>query len=298
MKYTKESLSFEQQADLLIRRGLLGERDQIIQRLEAVNYYRLSAYWHTFRIPDDKNEQLRDDTTLDMVWRRYRFDRQLRLLVMDAIERVEISIRTHIVNRHVMMHGPFGYLDGTTLPGLRGASHEKLLSKIRKEAEHSHEEFVRHYFSRYTSEKDLPLWMACELLTFGGMLTLFHGLNTKFKKEVAQAYGLNVPVIGSWLKALNQVRNTCAHHSRLWNRQFGIKPMIPFREKFPEWHEPVQINDERLFGILTILQYLLKQTAPQTEWSQRLKALLDQYNDVPKRFMGIPDNWLESPIWE
>lgn len=298
MRYTKLPLSFGDQAELIISRGLVAEKDELVRRLESVNYYRLSAYWYTFRIPDDPNDHLQEETKFEKVWARYRFDRQLRLLVMDAIERVEIAVRTRIVNRHTMVNGPFGYLDRANLPGMSVDTHRKLKDKIHREANHSHEEFVRHYFDKYTSETDLPLWMASELLTFGGTLTLFNGLSTRMKKDVAKDFDLNVPILGSWLGAINQVRNICAHHSRLWNREFGVKPMIPRQDSFPEWHTPVAITDERLFGILTVLHYLLRQVAPQSAWKQRLHSLFKDYPDVPLRFMGFPDNWEESPLWQ
>lgn len=298
MNYLKPPLSFDDQAALIISRGLVADRKELVARLRAVNYYRLSAYWYTFRIAGDNTERLQPGTSLDTVWRRYRFDRQLRLLVMDVIERVEIAIRTRIVNRHVMQYGSFAYLDRASLPGLSVENHRRLLEKVRTEAEYSHEEFVRHYLGKYTKESDLPLWMACELLTFGGMLALFNGLSTRMKKDVACDFGLNVPVLGSWLRAINQIRNICAHHSRLWNREFGIRPILPYKETFPDWYDPVRITDERLFGILTVLHFLLKRVAPQSQWRQRLAALLVEYSDIPLRFMGFPDNWKDSPLWQ
>lgn len=298
MKYPKPPLPFSAQADLLLERGLLADRDALIQKLQAVNYYRLSAYWHTFRDLAAPGERLLPGTTLDAVWRRYRFDRQLRLRVMDAIERVEIAIRTRIVNRHTLQHGAFGYLNRATLPGLSMSGHRTLIDKIRRESEFSHEDFVAHYQQKYTSETDLPLWMACELLTFGGTLTLFGGLSTRMKKDVAAEFGLNVPLLGSWLRAINHVRNICAHHSRLWNRELRIRPMLPYKETHPAWHHPVPIPDARLFGVLTVLHFFLRQVAPHSAWKQRLQYLLADYPDVPIRFMGFPDNWEESPLWQ
>jgi len=99
VKYQKHALSFTEQADRLLARGLVADRSELIDRLASVNYYRLSAYWYTFRIEGDPDERLIPGTTLATVWKRYVFDRQLRLLVMDAIERVEVAIRTQIVNR-------------------------------------------------------------------------------------------------------------------------------------------------------------------------------------------------------
>lgn len=298
MRYTKAAITFSEQADRLLERGLAADRGLLVERLKAVNYYRLSAYWYTFRIAGDAEERLMPGTTLVEVWDRYVFDRQLRLLVMDAVERVEVALRTQIVNQHVLSHGPFGYLDRGTLPGISVEAHRTLLEKVRNEAKNSREDYVRHYFGKYTTEHDLPLWIACELMTFGNMLALFMGLRTRAKKDVAQCYGLTVPVLGSWLKTLNQVRNICAHHARLWNRVYGVRAVMPDGSTHPDWHAPVSVDGERTFGILTVLYYLLKQVAPQSRWRDRLTALFDKHPDLPLRFMGFSKNWMDCPIWE
>ena len=297
MRYLKPALPFSEQADLLLQRGLLADRDELIARLKAVSYYRLSAYWHTFRQPGSDN--LRPNTTLDMVWDRYVFDRQFRLLEMDAIERVEIALRTQLVNQHTLKYGPFGYLDRANLPNMSADQHRTFLEKIRTEAQQSQEGFVQHFFAKYTSETDLPLWMACELMTFGGMLTLFRHVDTAIKRAIAAEYGIADKVLESWLLSLNYVRNICAHHARLWNRGLGIKQLaIPRAHKHPDWHSPVPIPSDRLFGVLTVLLYLLRQVAPQSHWKDRFQTLLAKHPDVPLRFMGFPDNWLDSPLWK
>ncbi len=298
MKYTKTSLSFTEQADLLLKRGLIANRNLIVDRLKAVNYYRLSAYWYTFRDPNGFDDKLLPNTSLKTVWRRYVFDRHLRFLVMDGIERVEIALRTQITNHFCLQYGPFGYLNRDNLPGLSVADHHKLLTKLGQEADASHEDFVRHYFKKYSSETDMPLWMACELMTFGTTFTLYRGLKSRMKKDIAKEYGIHAPVLSSWLRSLNQVRNICAHHARLWNREFGVKPLIPESKTFPEWHTPIRICNNKAFGILTVLYFLLKQAAPQSKWRNRLVNLFTEYNDVPKHFMGFPSDWAQSPIWE
>ncbi len=62
MKYTKPALTFEQQADQLIARGLRADRDQLVKRLEATSYFRLSGYLHSFRVPG--KDEYQDGTTL------------------------------------------------------------------------------------------------------------------------------------------------------------------------------------------------------------------------------------------
>ncbi len=280
---------------LLTSRGLLRDSREIADRLAAVSYYRLSAYWYPFRLSDDS---LRPGTSMETIWRRYTFDRQLRLLVLDAIERVEIAIRTLVVNQHSLLHGPFGYLDRMHLPNLTPADHGQLLRRTREEAGRSREDFVSHFFGKYTSETDLPLWMACELMTFGGLLTLFRGLATPLKQSIARAYGVSDTVLDSWLLAINQIRNICAHHARLWNRVLGVKPMIPRQRKNPDWHTPVAIPDDRIFGCLTVLRYLLRITAPTSQWQSRLQTLLSSYPEISTRDMGFPEHWTDSPLWQ
>ncbi len=102
MKYSKPAITFSDQAEQLLKRGLVAQDKQaVIEKLQAVSYCRLSAYWYPFRQPDGS---LAAGTSLEMVWRRYTFDRQLRLLVLDAIERVEIAVRSQVINRHSLEH--------------------------------------------------------------------------------------------------------------------------------------------------------------------------------------------------
>ena len=96
----------------------------------------------------------------------------------------------------------------------------------------------------------------------------------------------------------SDLRNICAHHARLWNRGMENKsPTIPRARKNPDWHSPVPITGDRIFGVLTVLHYLLRQVAPQSKWKHRLAALFAEYPDIPIRFMGFPGNWTTSPLW-
>lgn len=291
--YTKPPLTYEQQADQLLKRGLIADKQELINKLQSVSYYRLSGYWHIFRNPDDT---FKPNTSLEQIWKRYTFDRQLRLLVMDAIERVEISVRTKVVYRLSHQYGAFGYTQSSTLPKLSNGDFSRLIHDIEKEWSRSKEAFLQHYRSTY-QEKHLPLWMAAEVMAFGTMLTMFRGLEQRLKQHIACDYGISDSVLQSWLIAINGTRNICAHHGRLWNRELGYKPLIPRQNKHPQWHSPVSVPDNRIFAILTILRYMIRLIAPQSRWQNRLEDLLHRYPDIPLSSMGFPANWKECPIW-
>jgi len=285
MIYSKPALSYDEQADLLISRGLIADRQILIERLRSVNYYRLSGYLHTFRIIDSEGNRLDTylpGTDFNLVWRRYVFDRQLKLLILDGIERIEIAIKTRITHDFCKKYGAFGYLEHKNLPRLKAKQHEEFLERIQEETSRSREDFVTHFFDKYGDQhKFLPLWMAVEIMSYGTVLTLFHGMAESQLKPIARGFGLKLPLLDSWITTLNYIRNICAHHGRLWNKELGVKPKIPLKEFYPDWHIPVNTPANRIFSVLTILHYFLRYIAPQSRWPARLKALLAEFPEIP-----------------
>jgi abortive infection bacteriophage resistance protein len=298
MNYAKPALTFAQQAALLQSRGLIAASVADIEaRLQAVSYYRLSAYWHPFRRPD---ESLLPGTILEQVWRRYVFDRHLRLLVMDAVERVEVALlRTRMVEQFTVAYGPFGHRQWRNFkPDFAPADHTKLLLDIDQSAARSREVFVEHFRAKYTAEPHLPLWMAAEIMTFGQLFTFFRHLNRTEQQRLAAPFGLLPPVLESWLHTLNYVRNTCAHHARLWNRELPIRPRVPDRRHQPDWHVPAPPANDRIYVVLLLLRHLLRHVAPQSRWVDRLHKLLTDYPEIPIVSMGFPANWPACPLWK
>lgn len=274
---------------------MAGDRALLVHRLQTVGYYRLCAYWHPFKQADDT---FQPGTTLDVVWNRYTFDRQLRLSVMDAIERVEVAIRTVLLTELAMVGGPFVHLDAGRFPGVRPEKHTRFVDSLREEAQRSNEVFVAHFRSTYDEFPDLPIWAAAEIMSFGTMLTLFNMSSNRVQKAIARRYGLTGRVLGSWLLTLNYTRNLCAHHSRLWNRALALKPLLPDEKLDPHWHAATPVKNDRIFAVLTLLHYLVRQIAPQTKWRERLFKLFDRSAGIPLKPMGIPDDWRTHELWK
>lgn len=257
MQYAKPALTFEQQADLLLRRGMSGDRDLMIARLACVNYYRLSGYWYPFRSATD---QFVPGTSFDEIWNRYAFDRQLRLLVIDAVERVEITVRTLLAYEHAHAHGPFAYAEEPrTMPNLDAAELGDFLTRVAEEADRSREPFVSHFKQKYGNcHQYLPVWEATEIMAMGTLVRFFTGATPGVKAAVASRFGVPETVLRSWLLALNAARNISAHHGRMWNRVPGVKPYVPRCHQYPDWHRPVKIENDMVFGLLTICRYCLR----------------------------------------
>lgn len=292
MEYTKPPLSYESQADLLLERGMVAERDLLIERLSRVSYYRLSGYWHPFK--DKDTDLFRGGVDFETVWRRYTFDRRFRLLVLDAIERVEVHLRSRLAHELSCLQGPSGYEDAANLPGLTREGHAAFIEKAEASFNRSKEQFARHYRSKYSDSHPLPpYWALVETFDFGTTSKLFGACPKAVQSAIAAELGVKVPVLRSWIQTINTVRNVCAHHSRLWNRVLGFKPKIPAGDS--RWTH-ARIRNDKVYVVLALLRQLLRAIAPQSDWEGRLKGLLREYPDIPLRSMGFPEDWETSEL--
>lgn len=291
--YDKPPLTAGQQADLLISRGLqVKDRKKLVALLENISYYRLSAYLYPFRIPG--REIYRDGTSFDGIYRRYAFDRRLRILIFDALERIETALKARIISVFVANHGAFGYLQKSNFNSFEDKNFEKFLSSIDDEVRRSKEIFVAHFRMKYANEH-LPLWMVAEIVSFGTIFTMYRNMNHREKKEVASSFDLPVAILESWLHTMNHVRNICAHHARLWNRRLGIIPKRPNGKNFSEWAD---LDNEKPFFVLLMLSYLLKFCASTTNWHTRIEALVKEFESLPLERIGFIKDWQQHSLWK
>lgn len=299
MKYSKPPLTFEQQADKLIRRRLVADRGLLIQRLESTSYFRLSGYLHPYRQPGTNH--YREGTTLDEVWQVCLFDQRLRTLLLDAIEAIEVFARTQLAYHFAHHHGPFSYHDPKCLPHLSRSAFLNWQRKLDDQVDRSlksKEEFLVHFFNRYGDEHTRPpIWGLIELMDFGSTLTFYRGIDHRIKQAIAAKAGVPDRVFGSWLLSLNTVRNRCAHHLRLWKWTLGNPVLLPNARKYPNWHDADLPNNQ--IGIVLILcRHLLNRISPTNHWTERVLAHFAEFPQIHESPMGLPSDWRNHPLWK
>jgi abortive infection bacteriophage resistance protein len=228
-------------------------------------------------------------------------------------KRIEIALRVDLshclgkVDRFAYMnpaifHNTFAS-DVSLDSGL--TKHHEWLVKHAKLINRSREEFIKHNKQKYGLP--LPIWVACEVWDFGCMSTLFAGLTTEMQDNIAAAYGVSDGrVFASWLRSLNYLRNVCAHHSRLWNRNVVDQPKLPAVGEVPALDgfqgNPNASLRARPFVLLCICQHLMTVINPSSGWGQRLVSLLQR--DFPDlrhvgltlNGMGVDASW-EQRAW-
>lgn len=289
MKYGKPPLIYSDQLNLLISRGLdCPDHNRALQWLKHIGYYRLSAYFLPFRISG--TDSFRPGTTLADIVDLYKFDSSLRLLTLQALDRIEVGVRAAITYHLAHDLGVFGYANPASFSPKY--NHSRLMQTLADEESKSTELFVRHYRGKYTSERHLPVWMATELLSFGALSTMYSYLKGNVRKKIAQEFGQPEPIFTSWLHTLTAIRNVCAHHNRLWNRELSVKPLMLY-----SWRA-TNIDNRRYYAIALVIQSLLSRIAPSTQWKERLKAQFRSHPAIDLSAMHFPSNWQNMPPWD
>lgn len=318
MKPLKPWVSFAQQLELLQARGLEVEnRDAALDYLERLGYYRLSGYWYPLRAIDPEASAARGHVVrldsfapgsrFEDVVRLYVFDKKLRLLALDALERIEMAVRVDVAHRlgqrdprahenPACLHGNFakkqiakGRPDaGKTHHQVWLTKYQSLLHRARKEP------FVVHHQQQYGA---LPIWAAVEVWDFGLLSKLFAGMQHADQQHIASLYGASDgQTFAQWLRSLNFIRNVSAHHSRLWNINVVERSAVPA-------HWPVGLDNARPFFYFCLMRQLLRVICPRSTWGQRVADLLEKefpHTDGTRLSltdMGAFAGWADAVPW-
>ena len=216
--------------------------------------------------------------------------------MLDAIERGEVSIRTQFAHRLSLRHGTHPHL----IPNLfhNPQRYNYALSKLEQEVKQSGEEFIKHLAQKYV-EPLPPIWAMVELMSLGQLSQWYDNLQDRQdRKAIADTYDIDEKNLRSFLHHLTTVRNHCAHHARVWNREYTVTLKIP--NKRPNTlltsfnHE--KASERRIYNTLVLLAYLMDKISPDNLWKQRLFNLLNEHS-VNTKVMGFPNNWRELQIW-
>lgn len=298
MKFTKPALSIADQIALLERRGMvIPDRARAEHYLRHISYYRLRAYWLPFEQPAPVNgdHMFRGGTSFEDTLALYVFDRHLRLLVMDAVERIEVSLRGAWAHHLAVKYGPHGYIDAAHYG--RTDHYAKALAGLIEEIERSRDTFIVHYKTKYDDPALPPVWMAAEVMSLGQLSKWLGNLKLRADRQaIAKPYGLDESVLVSLAHHLAHVRNICAHHGRLWNKQFTVTMAVP--------NSPGALKlamnpnaTRKLYNTLAIIGYLIGIIAPGTEWRKHLVELLATCPLAEPTAMGFPADWAGRPAW-
>lgn len=299
MKEAKKWKSFDDQLALLRSRGLIiGDERKALGYLKTIGYYRLSGYFYSFReiCPTDPKRRLDTfipNSRFEDVKALYMFDKKLRQLALDALERIEVAMRVNIA----YLLGKYGSLAHRNVTLFDSKfNHADWLVRFDKLIQREEKtSLVKHHLDNYG---DLPIWAACEVWDFGTMSKLFKGMTRNDKDRIAALYHLEKGVhLQTHLHAFNFIRNVSAHHSRLWNKPVIFKANLRGLQD-PKWEQLKHVVDKP-FVYFCLMKRMLDEICPNSSWGQRFLDCLAEFpqvenNAVKLEQMGVifePRQW-------
>ena len=307
MNYSKSPFSIEEQIVRLEKRGLIfSNKTRAAHYLQNISYYRLRAFTYPFQNNKDISADhsfLRDDIDFNDIIDLYVFDRRLRILVFNELEKIEVAVRTQLsLTYSVSSQNSMWYLDRIHYVNKATDSFLRLQKDIESDVCRNNEDFIKHYKAKYNFPAMPPSWMSLEVLSFGTLSRMYKLLcRSADKKRVANTFGIgDMEVFANWLHAFSNLRNCCAHHSRIWNRRFVVQLKIPYNTSRPFLtHSALTtIKQNKLFALLSAIKYMVDIISPGNSFKDRLKNLLEEnHRLLTLKDMGFPAEWEELPIW-
>lgn len=311
----KLHLSYVEQLALLKSRGMhVADDAKALAVLRQIGYYRLVGYWYPLRAPhtdsgSGRTDVFRDGASFELTEQLYEFDRKLRLLVINAVQILEVAIRTDIAHllgkKHRLAHEFEATFDAKFLTSICNKSGQTKYQVWKRKyataiVRKSREDYVAHHLKKYGGR--LPIWVAIEAWDFGLLSTFFAGMKYSDQQRIARQFQINGPVLETWLRATNFVRNAAAHHERLWNRTLPV--ILRFPHVSPDSSLFHLCGDtfakRRTYGALAILVHMIKAIRPQSAWHRELEAHCDTFpksNLVSLSDAGFPDGWKQETLW-
>lgn len=277
--------------------------------LTHIGYYRLRGYFYPFYKmhevkniikEDGKEDRIKitmeldfpksflNNTDINKVIELYDFDRKLRLLIMEQIQRIEISLRNCLCEHMCQKYGSHWFMNLSIMSS--DFDYQGFVGKVTD----SKEVFITHFYEKYSAPKYPPSWMIAETLTFGTWSRVFGDLQLKDQKEISKIFDIIKPeILAGWFHTLTILRNLCAHHNRIWNRNF--------KHFVPKVLDDIQPHMNKVISIycrLSMLRYLTKRICLQDDFHIKLKDLINQKPSfVNLNDMGFIKDWDTTSLW-
>ncbi len=283
----------EEQLNILRSRGLtINDEAQARDFLLRNNYYRISGYSLTLR----KNDVFSKSATFQNIIDIYHFDHELRHILLQYLEVIEVQIKSIYAYEFTKVHGPTGYLDETFFTNQ--AKHQEIMSKAEQQKIQRlpHEAYLKHFVSDL--QQDIPLWAYVDLLTISDISFLYSISEQPIKDSVARAFGLTMnkgsAILGSYMHSMTIIRNLCAHGSRIYNRLFEQKPSLNKKEKMLlRKNSNGEIDNAHFYGFLLVMKRILPMDKFK-EMKNSIVSLTKKYPFVRMDYYGFRNDWQQK----
>ncbi|TBD43406.1 Abi family protein [Rhizobium ruizarguesonis] len=251
--YTKLHKTPAQLAQHLIERGLpLPGRTRSFaeKKIAEIGYERLRIYFRSRRQLHLPDKPFIPGTTFKDIVALYEFDERLRLFCFLHTGRFEVALRNQLSEIVSDRYGSHPFFDNAGFQSAK--TRATMLGRLSDIFYKKNDQRARHYFDEYNPPMLPPIWVLKEFMTFGNLSHAIEQMSNPVKNDLATAFGLpTYDMLENWVKVLNDLRNICAHHDRLFNRSFQKQPKKYISKNIPA------APQHKLKALLECLEYML-----------------------------------------
>jgi len=305
----KPAFTISDHIALLKRRGMIF-KDEVKAHdvLKKIGYYHLKGYWWDMQ-SDAVSHIFQPDVYFEDIIERYHFDRRLRIILFESIEQIEVALRTKMIYHLSVAYGGLWYLNPALFEtaainqnGITQTAHLFALDELQKEFNRSQEIFIKDQRFRYPGQP-ADAWKILEIASMGTLSKLYKNLKNKLpeKATIANEMGLNSTfTFVGWLEAITLMRNTIAHHARLYSRPMVKRPSMQLNNPAGAWFIQAvkQGQIDKPFSTISCMVYLCKHLNQTDEIKQKIIDLIDLYPNVPIYKLGFFNHWRTAPLWK
>ncbi|URL01038.1 Abi family protein [Avibacterium sp. 20-126] len=307
MSLTKPFCEYNEMLSLLNQRKMkFKDKTYALKKLSQIGYYRLSGFWYVARQQSGNilTEDFISGTYFESICELYIFDKKLRILLLDIIERIEIHIR-NIIAHELGRIDPLAYQYAYFIDKSQRSRHQQWLADLDKKVKRSQDDFILHYVNQ---GKPIPFWVIVNVWDFGSLSKYYSLLDKTHQDTIVKYFNIDRATFGNWLQQLNYLRNCAAHHNRVWNRLFSSDIVIPtgsesrFKryKKATSYFDKLPIYDpKRVFSRIAVLWFLVSQFSQNYKWLDKLDRLTNKFPTIPNvriSSMGFHSSHTNFPI--
>lgn len=256
-------LSFDEQLDRFSELGIVVEnRAKASQKLRTIGYYKLKRFAYSVSLRQGSEKPFSGVKFDDLVLRYYQ-DKNLRIFLLHAIEKIEVSVK--VTTSYVLgkKYGAFGYTDFSKWTHIRNFKNQE----DRRNSEFKFCKELKEKISRSSlpdfsnpcnlNSKGLPsIWLATDVLTFGDLLYILKKMSNQNINEIARNYNMTKDEFLSWMSCLNFIRNVCAHNSNIIDLRLKTTPLVK-----DSWKTSLYIYEDgtRYTNRIAIVIFIIKE---------------------------------------
>ncbi|MGJ0636555.1 Abi family protein [Xenorhabdus bovienii] len=284
--------------------------------LSNISYYHFKIYLHPLI---DKNSQniknYKDGSYFETGVELYRFDEELRALMFKVIARLEVKFRSHLDHKmSIISNNSFWYLDNNWFFNSNNDPRKinQVRDKISIDFNRESELYARNFRSKYYNEihdnyKSLPpFFIASEIISLGQLYKIYDSIDfskvtklpspsNKALHDLSNDFGASkFKTLVNWIMCIRNMRNRCAHHSRLWNAKLAaVHDINSILDKLP-------IHNNRPYGTIAVIAHMINKLEIDFNLFNELKELFDKYSSAKIHIndAGFPSDWDADPFWE